>query len=297
MPDDWNTLRTRLSIFSKQASGPDIENDRKLLSRLTVDLPEGLSVVAGEKGGVSGEWIRTGGAVKDKVILYLHGGGYVMGSGAYPRIMGSLIARKTDVSVFCAQYALAPEHPFPAAIHDCVAIYRAMLDQGLKPSDIAIAGESSGGGLAVAAALAAKEAGLPMPAAVYAASPWTDLANQTPSHTENEERDTILSTHMLQSLAGIYAKDCDYTNPLISPVYSDFKEFPPLLVHAGEREILRDDAILLIRKAAAGGCDARAVIVPMMQHVFVLMGDAMTRSRIAVSEMGDFLKRRLGIDL
>ncbi len=213
-------------------------------------------------------------------ILYLHGGGYVMGSLAYARGFGGELAAHTGRKTLCMGYRLAPEDPFPAALDDTIEAYRTMLKE-FAAEEIAFVGESAGGGLCYCAVQKIRQLGLPMPACITGISPWTDLTLSGKSYKENARKDPSLLEKSLKYYARLYAGD-DRKNPLVSPAFGDFTGFPPSLVYAGTYEILRDDSQLLADRLAACGASCELHLIEGMWHVFVLFGipeakEALTR--------------------
>lgn len=193
-------------------------------------------------GGVDSEWLLPSGAPRDKAMLYFHGGGFRIGSVASHRDLAGRIAAASGCRVLSINYRLAPEHRFPAALDDALMAYQYLRDQGLRPADIAFAGDSAGGNLVLAAMLAARDRGLPLPAAGALMSPWTDLAATGASYESRAEADPIHQRAMILALARNYlGKDGDVSDPLASPLYADLTGLPPLLVQVGDRETVRDD--------------------------------------------------------
>jgi acetyl esterase/lipase len=193
-------------------------------------------------------------------------------------------------TVFLPEYRLVPEYPFPAAIQDAQKAYRWLLTQGYKPNNIFIAGDSAGGGLSVATVLALREAGDALPAAVVCLSPWADLTCSGQSHAQQAEAESMLNTATLQKWATYYAGSDTLKNPLISPVYADFHNFPPLLIQVGSDEILLDDARALAEKAKAAGAQVELKIWNGMWHVWHIFGELIPESRQAFEEIGQFIE-------
>ncbi|MFB9263433.1 alpha/beta hydrolase [Bradyrhizobium erythrophlei] len=246
-------------------------------------------------GGVDGEWIVPADAPHDKAILYFHGGGFRIGSVASHRDLIARIAEASGCRVLAINYRLAPEHRFPAALDDALAAYRYLLDQGLGAADIAFAGDSAGGNLALGAMLAARDLGLPQPAAAALMSPWTDLAATGASYESRAEADPIHQRAMILALARNYlGADCDPRHPLASPLYADLAGLPPLLIQAGDRETVRDDSAELAAKARGAGVDVELTVWDGMIHVFQLFPD-IPEARAAIAGLAEFLRRHLHI--
>jgi acetyl esterase/lipase len=244
--------------------------------------------------GVDGEWIAPGGAQPDKAILYFHGGGFRLGSVCSHR---DLIARIADASrcrVLAINYRLAPEHRFPAPVEDAVAAFSWMLDQGLKPENIAFAGDSAGGNLVLAAMLSLRERGLPLPAAGALMSPWTDLAATGASYVSRTDADPIHQRPMILALAKNYLGDGgDPCHPLVSPLYADLTGLPPLLIQVGDRETVLDDSAMFTKKARAAGVDVELQVWDGMIHVFQMFAAELAEGCRAIESIAQFLIKRL----
>jgi len=244
-------------------------------------------------GPVPGEWVRPAGSNPDRVILHLHGGAYTLCSPATHRLLVRGLAKVSKAVAFVPDYRLAPEHPFPAAVEDAVATYRWLIeDQRIDPERIAVTGDSAGGGLAVATLLQARQQGLPLPGAYVGLSPWTDLTGASPSIEENNGRDILfgaIPTALAARLGELYASDTSH--PLASPVYADLTGLPPMLVHVGGNELIRDDGIRLVERARTYGVDASAGIFDGLWHVFQVF--PIPESRRSLREIGGFIRRHL----
>ena len=202
-------------------------------------------------------------------ILYLHGGGYTVGSLGYARGFGSLLAVKAGQRTLCVAYRLAPENKFPAALEDALCAYEHMLKNGYTPGQISIVGESAGGGLAFCLIHALKARNTPLPACVIGISPWTDLTFSGCSYETNRENDPTLSEESLRYYADLYA-EIDVKNPMVSPIYGDLSRFPPSLLFAGEDELLLDDALMLYNRLIESGSACELHTARGMWHVYVL---------------------------
>ncbi len=213
--------------------------------------PEGVSFEPVDASGVPAEWALPSDADASRVLLYLHGGGYTIGSiGSHRRLVGHL-AKAAGVRGLSVGYRLAPEHPFPAALDDAVTAYSWLLERGHEPHHIGIGGDSAGGGLALATALALAERGLPAPAGLVLLSPWTDLAGTGDSITTNRDKDLILRGMDTEEPAGVgYTTKDNLKNPLVSPLYADYRGFAPFIVHVGGDELLLDDSTRLAERAS-----------------------------------------------
>lgn len=235
-----------------------------------------------------GEWLEptdtAAGALP--VVLFVHGGAYTIGSPTSHRWLSSRLAR-AGMRVFSLDYRLAPEHPFPAALDDALAAYRWLLGQ-THPMRLTIAGDSAGGGLAVATMVRAREEGLALPAGAACISPWTDLTCTAPSH-EAYQADDYLVTEAILQRARRYAAGRPLDDPLISPLYADLSGLPPMLVQVGGREILRDDSERLVARAVAAGVHARLSIYEGEMHVWHQLFWLRQSARRAIREVGEFL--------
>jgi acetyl esterase/lipase len=256
--------------------------------------PEGVTYEPVDAGGVAAEWTIPSGADPDRVLLYLHGGGYSVGSIASHRKLVGHLATAAGVKGLSVDYRLAPENPFPAGLDDAVTAFAWLLHEGYSAGHIGVGGDSAGGGLALATALALRERGLPAPAGLVLLSPWTDLASTGDSLTSNIGKDLLLRQIAADSPGvGAYAGDNDVKNPLISPLYADFTGFAPFIVHVGGDELLLDDSTRLAERAAAAGCDATIEVWPEMQHVFQIAAGNVPESDSAVSKLGAWLSNQL----
>lgn len=246
--------------------------------------------------GVDGEWIVPAHAPRDRAILYLHGGGFRMGSMASHRDLIARMAEASGCRVLAIDYRLAPEHRFPAALDDALQAFGFLLYQGLKPKQIALAGDSAGGNLVLATMLAARDRGQPLPAAGVLMSPWTDLAATGASYESRAEADPIHQRKMILALAKSYlGEEGDPCHPLASPLYADLTGLPPLLIQAGDREIVRDDAVMFADKAKGAGIDVRLEIFEGMIHVFQMFPD-IPQTQEAIAAIADFLRKELHIE-
>jgi epsilon-lactone hydrolase len=226
-----------------------------------------------------------------RALLFLHGGGYVMGSSHTHQWLAAQIAIRIRATAFVLDYRLAPEHPYPAALHDALSAYRALL-AGTRPTSLALGGTSAGAGLALACLLAARHAGEPMPAAAVLMSPWVDLALTGPSIRERADRDPVLSLDKLGRYRDHYLAGANPTTPLASPLYGQMGGLPPLLIQVGTEEILYDDAARLAERLRNARIEARFEPEPGMTHAFQSSA-AGPRSADAINRAADFLERRL----
>ncbi len=253
-------------------------------------LPKRLRLEKIVLAGLAAAWIRPDDADPHKILLYLHGGGYVAGSIDSHLMLCAPLAQTLKVNLLLPEYRLAPENPFPAALEDALAVYRWLLAQGHRPENILLAGDSAGGGLAVAVTLALREAGDPLPAALLCLSPWCDLTHQGQSHVTQAKSDAVLTTALLKEWAACYTEESNLSNPLVSPVYADFHGFPPLLIQVGSEEILLDDARALAEKARAAGVRVELDIWDGMWHVWHILADLLPESGQAFRQIARFIQ-------
>ncbi len=218
--------------------------------------------------GAACEWIIPQNGLPGRVLLYLHGGGFVFGLTPPHLQMGAYLARKTGMRTLMVDYRLAPDYPFPAALDDCVTAYCWLLKQGFSAQSIAIAGDSAGGNLTITSMMKLRDSGIPLPAAAACLSPVTDLTEK--SGRRKDFKDPLLPPKAVRFYSESYVRDNDARAPLISPVFGDLRSLPPMLVHVGEDEILRVDAVRFTDQAKAAGVDVRLEIYPHMWHVWQL---------------------------
>jgi len=246
-----------------------------------------------DAGGVPGEWITTPGASTERVILYLHGGGYIIGSVKTHRELVSRLSRAAGARALAINYRLAPEHPFPAAVEDAATAYRWLLANGVEPARIIIAGDSAGGGLTVAALVALRDAGDPLPAAGVCLSPWVDLEGIGKSMTAKAAADPIVQREGLLEMAKAYLGGADPRTPLAAPLYADLTGLPPLLIHVGTAETLLDDATRLAERAGCAGVDVVLEAWEDMIHVWHIFASILPEGQQAVDRVGEFISGRV----
>jgi monoterpene epsilon-lactone hydrolase len=277
---------------------PDVsvEEMRASMEAMTAraPLPEGSSAEPLELEGIPAEWVAAQGASRDAAVLYLHGGGYGIGSISTHRNLAAAVSDAAGVRCLLIDYRLAPENPFPAAVEDACRAYRWMLSQGLDPARLAIAGDSAGGGLTAATLVALREAGDPLPAAGVCLSPWVDLACVGESWTSKADVDPMVQREGLMRMAGWYLADTDPREPLASPVYANLSGLPPLLIQVGTSETLLDDARNLAESARAAGVEATLEEWQEMVHVFQAFVGVIPEAAAAVDRIGEFLRAKLG---
>jgi acetyl esterase/lipase len=282
-------LLIRVQVKRKMKKQPDLPQVRKMMNGGTLPAPKDVTFQPDTVGGIAGEWALAPGVPETApVLLYLHGGGYFACSPRTHRPITGAFA-KAGLRVFVPDYRLAPEHPFPAAIEDAQAAWHGLLARGHEAADIGMAGDSAGGGLALALMLALRDSGHALPAAAALFSPWTDLAGTGESVKTNLRRDAMFWAPGLTEGSAFYLGNADARTPLASPLYADLHRLPPLLIHAGEREILRDDSTRLAQKAREAGVSVEARIWPVVPHVWQLAA-FVPEARESLTRAADFLK-------
>ncbi len=264
--------------------------DRRIAmdARGEAPLPQGVTVEAMKIGAMTAERLTPTGA-SDNVVLHLHGGGYVLGSAASHRQLGSRLAVAADAVCYVLEYRLAPEYPFPAAHEDALAAYRWLLDQGLAPEKIALTGDSAGGGLAVAMLMAARDDGLPMPASCVAISPWSDMTLTADSFETNADKDPTVNRERLALVRDAYMAEHDHKAPHASPNFGDLSGLPPLLIQVGSIETLLDDAEVLHNRARAAGVNSTLEVSDGMIHVWHAFAARLFEGQQAIERAGAFL--------
>ncbi len=294
------SLRSKLCRFLiKKMVAPKLNNlqsinkTRNYMEKMAkyAKLPPKTQVEKITISGMAAEWIYKNKARQKRVILFLHGGGYNLCSINTHRELAAHIAKESGAKVLLIDYRLAPEYPFPAALEDATASYRWLLDSGLTGQNIAIAGDSAGGGLALATAISIRDAGGPLPSAVACVAPWTDLCMTGDSIKTKAEIDPLIRIQSAKIWAENYIGDNDPSNPLISPLYADLKGLPPLLIHIGTDDMLLDDSKRIAKKAEDAGVDVELKIYDNLWHVFHLSVKAMPEAKTAVAEIGAFIAK------
>ena len=228
-----------------------------------------MDITPAEVDGMHCEWVRVRRPhTKKKVILYCHGGGYSTGSCIYARTLTTKLASAASMDVFCFDYRLAPEHPYPAALHDAGKAWDHLMLQGFGAADVIVAGDSAGGNLALTLTLSLKEEGRLLPGGLVLLSPWTDLTASGNSHESRAELDPVLNEDYLREMTENYAKDADRQDPHVSPLFADFSGFPPVCIQVGDNEVLLSDSLRLQKNLTQAGVAARLEVFEGMWHVF-----------------------------
>jgi len=290
--------RENLEAILRQSAFPadsDVSEQRRLLRELlsAQPLPADVTVTAAALGGVPTAEITVDGIEPRHVVLYFHGGVYALGDAFQAAGLASQVGRRTRAKVISVDYRLAPEHPYPAAVDDALAAYQALLHNGTAPSDIAFAGESAGGGLAVATLVNARDHGLPLPAAAFVMSPYADLTLAGATMETKREVDPLMSPQALRPRVTDYTSGQDAALGLISPIFADLSGLPPLVIQAGTHEVLLDDAVRLARQAATADVEVTLDITPGVPHVFQAYWPILDEAAAALDRAGQLLSAHL----
>jgi epsilon-lactone hydrolase len=285
------------AILRQSAIPPDsdVEEQRRLIREASSaqPLPPDVIVTAGALGGVPTAEITVDGIESRRVVLYFHGGVYVLEDAFLVAGLASQVGRRTQAKVFSVDYRLAPEHPYPAAVDDALAAYKALLDTGIDPSDIVFAGESAGGGLAIATMVNARDHGLNLPTAAYVMSPYVDLTLAGATMETKRDLDPLLSRELLEPRVADYTQGQDAAVGLISPIFADLSGLPPLIIQAGSHEVLLDDALRLARAAAIADVEVTLDITPGVPHVFQSFSAMLDEGAAALDRAGALLSAHL----
>ena len=290
MPDaEIDLIRTALAAGPRPA-GLNERRARLDALRAQFPLPADVRVEAVEANGVPAEWTATPDADRNRVMLFLHGGGYISGSIASHRAMVAEAGRQARARTLALGYRLAPEHPFPAALEDALAGYRFLLSSGIEPANIAIAGDSAGGGLTIASLVSLRDAGHALPSRAWCISPWVDLEMTGASMAGKAGVDPMIQRTYLEELATAYLGGADPRDPLASPLHADLRGLPPLLIQVGSAETLLDDAVRLAGAAGAADVAVTLEVYPDMIHAFPLFHQQLAAGRRALAAAGRFMR-------
>lgn len=295
-PDDRS--RRLVAALKRHAPTPGwtIDQHREVFETAAVSRDSGSRTTCQtvQTPGGRAEWLlpSPGGPRRTKTLLYLHGGGYVMGSLSTIRPLAAQFMEATGADVLTLDYRLAPEHPFPAAIEDAVAAYEWLLDDGHDPRHLALAGDSAGAALLISCLLMARDRGLPMPLGGVCISPWLDMTLSAPSVAENEDKDPQAPKWLLSEMADHYLAGEDPRNPLASPVFAELSGLPPLLLQVGGDEALLDDSVRLHERAQAAGVDVTLECWRGMPHVWHAFSPRLEQATLAIRAAADWLHRR-----
>jgi len=290
-------LRSALSFMKKRRRRQllpiaTVRRRLKLIEPFVPRPPAGTRTTALDADGISAVRVEVRQARSDRCILYFHGGGYMVGTAPLFRDFLWRLGVAARAAVLYFDYRLAPEHPFPAALEDAVRAYR-WLAARLEPRRIAFAGDSAGGGLALATMHKLRDDGDALPGAAVALSPWTDLALTGESLRSNADVDPMMNAERIPAIADNYLAGADPRHPYASPLYGDASRLPPTLIHAGSDEILRDDAVRMAERMRAAGCEVEIDVWPRMPHAWHLYARILPEGRQAIDRIGAFLEQRL----
>lgn len=290
---EMENVISMLKGFQKSVKDINIATVRAGMDQLAMmgKLPNDVKCKPVIAGSVPAEWITTPNTENQKVILYLHGGGYVAGSIASYRDLVARISRLSKTRILILEYRLAPEFPFPNALEDAVAAYKWLISiEKIDPSNIIIAGDSAGGGLTLATLIKLHNEGVSLPIAAVCLSPWTDLAGTGESLKTKVEVDPFISPEMFEISASNYLGTTDAKNPLASPLYADLHGLPPLLIQVGTSEVLLDDSVRFAERAKAAGIDVRLEVWKDMIHIFAIFAVFTPESRNGIEQIGEFIQ-------
>ena len=284
----------RLVGMGRVSASTDLEDLRKHYELIAAGFgptPSDTQVEKAQLGQIKGEWVRVTEMHPRRLILYIHGGGYIAGSPESHRPLVARLCKMASAAALVVDYRLGPEYPFPAALRDTVDAYRFLIAKGFPADSIVIAGDGSGGGLAFATLTAIRYAQMPMPAACVAISPWVDLTLSGWSMMQNATSDSLLSWEFLFVCARSYLKGANPADPYASPVFGNLRDFPPIMVHAGSLEVLRDDASRLGELAAAAGVPVSVEVYDGMPHLFQAF-PSIAESKVSLTRLGQFIRMR-----
>jgi acetyl esterase/lipase len=285
-------LVLRATIKRRLHNNVDLADVRRAMNA-TLPAPKDVQVQPDVVGGVPGEWVRIETLPADApTLLYLHGGGYFACSPRTHRSISAFFAH-AGFAVFVPDYRLAPEHPYPAALDDALAAWTALREAGRAANHMTVAGDSAGGGLALALLLKLRDMGQPLPAAAALFSPWTDLAATGASIQENAGRDAMFWAPGIPAGAAHYIGTNDARNPYISPLYGDMHGLPPLLIHCGQREILRDDGTRVAARAQAAGVTVSLRVWDVVPHVWQIAHRLVPEGRESLREAAAFMRTEI----
>jgi len=273
----------------------DLAAARASMAAMTADpqLPDGVEFEKTLAADVPVEWVALPASDPTKTVLYLHGGGYVLGSIDTHKGLGSRIAEAAGTRVLMVEYRLAPETPFPGAVEDATTAYRFLLDQGVAPEQIVIGGDSAGGGLTLATLVSLKEQGQPLPGAAFALSPWVDLEGLWDSMQTRAAADPMVQKEGLVRMGSLYLADADPKTPLAAPLHADLSGLPPILIQVGTAETLLDDSIRIAERLRAAGVAVELQQYEDLIHVFQAFAPIVPESLEAIAKIGAFVKSQL----
>jgi len=285
--------KIRREVISKDTSVARLRKECDEAAERFSKMPEGITVVAAESAPVNAEWICPEGADESKAILYFHGGGFIMGNvKSHRRIVGNF-AKMVGYKALLFDYSLAPEFPAPAAVFDSAAIYGWMLEQGYQPEDIIFAGDSAGGGIELGTLIKLRDEGIPLPAACVAFSPSLDMTMSGESHITRAKADPCTPIGATETYYDYYVGNGDPRHPYASPLFGDLSGLPPIMIHVGDDEVLRDDATRFGEKADASGVDVHVRVWKAMFHCFPLLAPLFDEATEAMDQVRRFICRHM----
>ena len=297
-PDVVKDLYGRWSATSAAEPEMPLDQRRAMVEewpQVTAE-PGGVDYVEVDAGGVPAMWIAPKGAVEDRVILALHGGGFATGSMYTHRKLFGHLAKAVNVRVLAMDYRRSPEHVHPAPVKDVVSAFGWLLDQGIKPSRVAFTGDSAGGGLVVTAMLLARDQGLPLPAAGMPLSPWFDYEATGASQETNAETDKLLGKEFVLALAGMFLGESgDPHDPYVNPLYGNLAGLPPMFLQVSDAETLLDDSRSFTEHARRAGVEVRLDVFPGQQHTFQMAAGRSAIADDAIRRLADWVRPRLGL--
>ena len=293
---DTEILALRAKLAARPRSDDYMQRRRDIDARgVEYGVPSDVSVEPANANGVRAEWTSTPDADREAALLYLHGGGFVIGSLDSHRHLVAEAGRAARAWTLALDYRLAPEHPFPAAVEDAVAGYRFLLSRGYRPERLAIGGDSAGGGLVVSAMIAIRDQGLPQPGCGWCISPWVDLEAIGDTMATKAAADPTVQRAGILDMAGLYLNGADPRSPLAAPIYADLTGLAPLLIQVGASETLLDDAIRLAKVAGAADVRVDLQIWPEMIHVWHLFHPELEAGLRAIQQGGTYVRARMGL--
>ncbi len=286
-------IRKNLAENPVIQEGATLEQMREGIDAMGDALPAtpDLVVETVDAGGVSADWVTAPGADTNRAVLYLHGGGYVIGSPKSHRELMGRLSGTSSARVLGIAYRMAPESLFPAAVEDSVTAYRWLLDQGFEPARVSISGDSAGGGLAMATLVAIRDEGLPLPACAVCLSPWVDMEGTGESMETRAAVDPMVQKEPLLEMAKTYLGDADPRSPLASPLHADLGGLPPTLIQVGDAETLLSDSTRLEAALKGAGVDVTLEVWDEMIHVWHLFAPILDKGQEAIQGMGDFMRK------
>ena len=287
-------FRFKIRIIDWDTSIPELREEIEKSADIWGKLPRNFQLRIIDIDGLNAEWMIPEKAEEQKVILYFHGGGLVVGSARSHRTIVAKFVKESNIGALTFDYRLAPENPFPAGLNDSIKAYKYLLEEGYNSDDIAFMGDSGGGNLALATLLFLKQQKIPLPAAVVTLSPWTDLNNSGDSWTSNAKKDNLCWRDAQNVFSQYYAGEHNLDDPLVSPLKGDLKGLPPLLIFAGENELMRDDAVRFAEKAEKAGVDVTLRIGKGLFHCYPACSPLFPEAKYACQEIAQFIRNKSG---